>query len=108
MNRFLEGYLECAAWLCEGDDAREAQFSADFLAQAAGDCAAFQAQNAELLALAGDDAQNGHDFWLTRNHHGAGFWDRGYPDAIGNALTEAAHKAGERDLYVGDDGMVYS
>lgn len=31
----------------------------------------------------------GHDFWLTRNGHGAGFWDRGLGD-LGERLTEAA------------------
>ena len=51
--------------------------------------------------------QCGHDFWLTRNHHGTGFWDRGYPDALGDALTEAAHCESQRDLYIGDDGKIY-
>lgn len=41
-----------------------------------------------------------HDFWITRNHHGAGFWCRGYPEALGDRLTKAAHAEGSRDLYV--------
>jgi hypothetical protein len=51
----------------------------------------------------------GHDFWLTRNHHGAGFWDRGELDArgIGKRLTDHAHSYGGVDLYVGDDGRIY-
>ena len=52
-------------------------------------------------------AQIGHDFWLTRNRHGAGFWDRGYGDD-GDKLTEAAHAYGGVDLYVGDDGRIHS
>lgn len=36
----------------------------------------------------------GHDFWLTRNGHGAGFWDRGLGD-LGDRLTEAAKVYGE-------------
>lgn len=51
-------------------------------------------------------AQFGHDLWLTRNHHGAGFWDRGRGE-LGERLTEAAHKMGEQNLYVGDDGHIY-
>jgi hypothetical protein len=47
-----------------------------------------------------------HDFWLTRNGHGAGFWDGDYPEK-GDALTELAKKFGEVDLYVGDDGVLY-
>ena len=51
--------------------------------------------------------QLGHDFWLTRNGHGAGFWDRGLGD-LGERLSEAARVYGPVDLYVGDDGEVYS
>lgn len=45
------------------------------------DCERFQRENAALLAEACErDGYNmeraGHDFWLTRNGHGAGFWDR--------------------------------
>lgn len=48
----------------------------------------------------------GHDFWLTRNGHGCGFWDRDLGE-IGDKLTEAAKKFGEVNLYVGDDGFVH-
>jgi hypothetical protein len=48
----------------------------------------------------------GHDFWLTRNHHGAGFWDRGL-GKLGDDLTTAAQVYGGVDLYVGDDGKIY-
>lgn len=47
-----------------------------------------------------------HDFWLTRNHHGAGFWDGDYP-IWGYKLTEVAHMFPEVELYVGDDGFIY-
>lgn len=53
-----------------------------------------------------DPAQVGHDFWLTRNHHGAGFWDRGEGD-LGTALTKWAQVPGSADLYVGDDGKIH-
>ena len=49
----------------------------------------------------------GHDFWLTRNGHGAGFWDRGL-DELGTRLTEACKTFGTIDLYLGDDELVYS
>jgi len=49
----------------------------------------------------------GHDFWLTRNGHGAGFWDRGIGET-GDKLTEASTGFGEVDLYVGDDGKLYT
>lgn len=50
----------------------------------------------------------GHDFWLTRNGHGAGFWDRGLGDA-GEALTKACGHGTdfpEINLYVSDDGAI--
>ncbi len=42
--------------------------------------------------------QFGHDFILTRNGHGAGFWDRGLGDA-GRRLTDAAKTFGEIHAY---------
>lgn len=42
--------------------------------------------------------QMGHDFSLTRNHHGAGFWDRGLQE-LGQYLTTAAHGYGSSSLY---------
>lgn len=35
----------------------------------------------------GDDEQIGHDFWLTRNDCGIGFWDGGYGDC-GDCITQ--------------------
>ena len=54
-----------------------------------------------------DPAQVGHDFWLTRNRHGTGFWDRGHAEWLGRHLSDAAHVYGEANLYLGDDGVVY-
>lgn len=53
-----------------------------------------------------DPGAVGHDFLLTRDGHGAGFWDRGLGE-IGDALAKAAGAYGESGLYVGDDGMIY-
>lgn len=70
----------------------------------------------------GPETQMGHDFWLTRNGHGAGFWDRDelMIDArpalgsaprkalsLGERLTKHAHAAGVAELYVGDDKVIY-
>jgi len=48
----------------------------------------------------------GHDFALTRNRHGAGFWDLGLGE-LGDRLTEAANVYGSVDVYLGDDDQVY-
>ena len=47
-----------------------------------------------------------YDFWLTRNGHGTGFWDRKLGE-IGEKLTKIAESFGECHLYVGDDGNIY-
>ncbi|CAM3840711.1 hypothetical protein G6L26_009565 [Agrobacterium radiobacter] len=53
-------------------------------------------------------AMAGHDFWLTRCGHGAGFWDGDWPEPAASALTEASKEFGNVDLYVGDDGQIYA
>lgn len=60
------------------------------------DCAKFQTEHAGLLAQAyaragyGEE-RAGHDYWLTRNGHGAGFWDRDEleADGLGDKLSDA-------------------
>jgi len=53
------------------------------------------------------EEQIGHDLWLTRNGHGAGFWDRDLPDGHGEILTKICKAMGGSDCYVGDNGKVY-
>lgn len=117
LDRFTIAYLECALWSStdEADPAggqpMDSNYSIDdctqsFLRQAAADCLVFQRDNAELLEHAGGEEMDGHDFWLTRNRHGAGFWDRGYFKPIEDGLTDAAHAFGEVNLYVIDNGQI--
>lgn len=47
----------------------------------------------------------GHDFALTRNGHGAGFWDRGL-GGVGEELTALARPYGSQDVYEGDSGYL--
>lgn len=69
------------------------------------DCASFLDETRDdLLTLEPEAA--GQDFYLTRNNHGAGFWDRDLGER-GDRLTKAAHAYGESDLYRGDDGRLY-
>ena len=117
LDRFTIAYLECALWSSNdestpsGGNPIDDNYSIDdctqsFLRSAAEDCLAFQRDNEALLARAGDEGRNGHDFWLTRNGHGAGFWDRGYEDDVDKGLTDAAHVYGTVDLYITDAGEV--
>jgi hypothetical protein len=112
LDSFTRAYVECALWSSTDEDGEplDSAYSVDDIApdtlQAMiEDCQAFQAdQSADLAEMSAEQA--GHDFWLTRNRHGAGFWDRGLGD-VGQRLTDAAHVWGSVDLYVGDDGRIY-
>lgn len=115
---FLRGYLDAALFTTDpsppggcdyvGSGRADELFPsipADFIEQAKKDIATFVNANVELLVQAGDPWQNGADFWYTRNRHGVGFWDRGYPDEVADPLTDAAHKFGEHDLMAEDLGL---
>lgn len=107
----IDGYVECALWssLDEDDnplDGIDADLTDETRESMASDCQDFWASNyADLRTM--DAGQAGHDFWLTRNGHGAGFWDRGLGQQ-GERLTRAAKIYGGVDLYVGDDGLIYA
>lgn len=114
-DSFFYAYVEAALWSSTGDDDRplDDEYGFDDLAdetsaEMRADCDAFYTANADDLYLASDD-QGGHDFWLTRNGHGVGFWDRPkkYGKDQAERLSKAARAYGEVYLYVGDDGKVY-
>lgn len=76
----------------------------------------FLADNFETMANISTDWRHdqfgfwdcmGHDFALTRNGHGAGFWDRGFGD-IGDTLTDACRPYGEHNLYVDADDKIWN
>lgn len=49
-----------------------------------------------------------HDFILTRNYHGSGFWDQDrWEPPWGDRLTDLCRECGELLVYVGDDGLLY-
>ena len=115
-------YLEAALWSSyahEGDKIEEespldnhfsvADFALSSVDVANQDCEAFKAKAREagVDVDALDDEDLGHDFWLTRNRHGAGFWDGDYEDAVGKKLTEIAHTFGECNAIIGDDENIH-
>src|SRR3954471_13683112 len=111
LDDFTCGYVTAMLWSSTDDDETPIDDSftwedigTDAMADIIAECGQFQRENAGDIA--DDPTQAGIDFWLTRNHHGAGFWDGDWPDA-GDRLTTASHRYRERDLYVGDDGKLY-
>lgn len=112
LDTFTQAYVEASLWSSTDDDNEplDGLYDADCIALEAlqtmiAECQDFQTANAEDIAT--DLARAGHDFWLTRNHHGAGFWDGDWAPAVGQRLTQNAHAYGECNLYVGDDGLLY-
>lgn len=94
----------------------ESDLAPEALAAIDTDCRAFFAAHSDLFTdenwppsgnIYGAEEQAGHDFWLTRNHHGAGFWDGAWAEPAATTLTDAAHAFGELNPYVGDDGRIY-
>jgi hypothetical protein len=112
IQTITQSYIECALWLTCDDagnpvDTGVCDVSAELAEDMESDVADFLAY-LEANNIPHDewtDEQLGHDLWLTRNGHGAGFWDRGLPQ--GEALTAAAKTFGPVELYVGDDGNLY-
>lgn len=130
LDDFTRGYIECMLWAethhyeeDQKDDRSfqdhgydETDLAPEALANIVEECADFQHDNAtdleEYAKRKGDHPEYtaiacaGHDFWLTRNGHGAGFWDRGL-GPVGDRLTSAAKVYGSRYPYLGDDGLIY-
>jgi hypothetical protein len=122
MDKFTTAYVDCALW-SSNDESTESggyplddnykitDIHPDTLARMIADCKTFQAEcswfpgGRNNVFPDGDDYA-GHDFWLTRNRHGAGFWDRGYGQ-LGDDLTVLCDTYGSFELYVGDDGLIY-
>jgi hypothetical protein len=119
---FKRGYRECLLWQATDEDGGPLDdYGPDEVADwgdTEDDCDAFlDSQTSDLMAYVAHPEGSrqgefnawecaGHDFCLTRNHHGAGFWDRGMGD-LGDRLTYASHPFGSVDVYVGDDDRLY-
>jgi hypothetical protein len=101
----LEGALECLEWTETTDTGEPLDSLGFYFTESAresvkADLISFIESNQEDLDGIGY-GQIGHDFILTRNHHGAGFWDRGLGDR-GDRLTESAHAYGSVGAFVTD------
>lgn len=121
VDSFFTGYVEAALWSSTdnsdetGGEPLDMNYDDTDLhektaAAMRADCERFiEANRQDLIAavLQGRDSDYlGHDFWLTRNGHGTGFWDRCLGD-VGERLTKACKKFGEINLIVGDDGKIH-
>ena len=122
LDEFTKAYIEAALWSSTDESTPQGgepldknytiqDISPETLQQMISDCKDFQ--EAQLTdgtpvfdVISSNLARAGHDFWLTRNRHGAGFWDGDWKQ-FGDLLTEFSHPYGDFNLYVGDDHKIH-
>lgn len=132
VDEFTQAYVTCALWASNDvrdngedvnfDELGEEALAPETLGKMIADCQKYQTQHSALLKQAYTmrlnnnpneayytPGQAGHDLWLTRCGHGAGFWYRGL-GTIGEALDKTCGfktPYDNIDLYIGDDGLIY-
>ena len=102
----INSYIETILWSSELDDFSMEDFDKDSLELCEKEVLEFVDKAMEFI----DDSNNfetldmvAHDFWLTRNGHGAGFWDKDYTNK--DDLTALAKTYPERHASV-EDGKI--
>lgn len=112
VDAFTHAYIEAALWSSMDDEGApldknhgNGDIAPETLEKMERDADSFQKENWEYISR--NLEQAGHDFWLTRNGHGAGFTDGDWGDKPEYRLDKSAQSYGEYNLYVGDDGLIY-
>lgn len=118
LDAFTRAYIEAMAWTEQPEGKQRSgefyldryyysRITAKLVAKCVEDCAAFlaklKAEHGVTIAECGrslrsnetPEAQAGHDFWLTRQGAGCGFWDGDWPEVWGDKLTAIAKSFGE-------------
>ena len=86
IKAFVNSYLETAAW-CDAETGENKEFTREAKKTALADCLQFiegvkakfgESEAIRLLTIPGNDLDYlaPHCFYLNRNGHGSGFWDR--------------------------------
>jgi len=98
-------YLIAALWTNELDENSVEDVDQDSKEAAAVIVHRFLKEAEDLLTDEWTDEQIGHDLWLTRGGHGAGFWDRDLPN--GQKLTDICNSMEFHGEVFEADGVVY-
>jgi hypothetical protein len=104
---FINHYLAAAETLQDdelSDNEIAMSWSKEAVRQAGNDCIKFLKEAYHHLNEALNEngygmEQAGNDFFLTRNGHGAGFWDRGLGSS-GEAMSLIARSMGESSAFI--------
>ncbi len=125
LDEFTQGYLEAALWSSldetnpeQGGEPLEDNYGfedIEFLTlhDMIRDCRIFQVACADLINDDNDlhassehscDARAGHDFWLTRNGHGCGFWDGDWAEPAATKFDDLSKAFGEYNITASGKG----
>lgn len=106
------GYIECMIWADSPTDEDSIEIEYDDISDSLNNIIVDDIEKFvsladklinEVLEVDGYNLENvGHDFWLTRNGHGAGFWDGDLPNELGDKLTTIAESFKTFNLWVND------
>jgi len=101
-KKILQAYLFAALWTAELDARDLKEITSASKKKAIEDINSF-IKKAGTLLEGMEESQIGHDFWLSRNHHGAGFFDRGL-GKIGDKLQDLSQEFVELNVF--DEGKI--
>lgn len=120
---FIDAYVSAALWASDDDNGEclwenysQDDIAPETLAAIEKDCADFLNVFWRDLFVPGVYCGRGklhavemagHDFWLTRNGHGAGFWDGDWLMPYSVQFDTYSKSVGAFTLYVGDDGKIH-
>jgi hypothetical protein len=112
IDNFVQSYLGTAEWVTVDGTTRGFTKAAKKIAE--NECTDFikmvfenftKDEAIDILTYQGNDVSSlaGHDFFLTRNGHGAGFWDKDIYNKLApngcEKLTELAKMCGTADVF---------
>lgn len=105
LDKMVHAYLHAALWTSELDSNYDIpEIDDDSISKAVSDCKRFIEMAGDLLN--GLDAGNvGHDFWLSRNGFGSGFYDRNLGE-IGEKLYSLSKTFNEKNVFE-EDGKIF-
>lgn len=116
VDNFTRSYIAALLWSSQDEEIPNwdsLEPSADLIERAYHECKAFRYRADCYISAAIENGTApshdsdewgyaGHDFALTRNGHGAGFWDGDWPE-YGDILSKISNSFGEIDVYAKGD-----
>lgn len=109
LDEFTQSYVEALLWSETDDDGDNYDKNYDIrhideesLKGIIEECKLFQLENWDRIQS--NLSMAGHDFMMTRQGHGVGFWEKGdWPEEDGEILTQKCKEHGETNTYVEND-----